>query len=202
MREVVEVLQAWIANHHPQTMADADMAGQAAGQPEPRSANLSADPASVARQSSDRVALSGASDEPSSSSVEVFAPTTNHSDESNRDSHAVETVASQKPNTVTDGEQRRPYRPSVAESNGEIELGIEVFANDASSQGARLQLEERRARAQRRDRVTRWIWSLAIALFVLIILLFAVHSFFSRPAQSPQTPAGYENGPPEIVPRR
>lgn len=122
---------------------------------------------------------------------------------------SVDTIAGKKPGTVRSDEPSRRDRSPRAEAdvdNGVLELGIEVFSNDSSSQGARLLLEERRARAQRRDRVMRWVWLVSVALFLVIALLIAARSLFDsspstrRPNQSQveQRP----DGRPKIVPRK
>lgn len=88
---------------------------------------------------------------------------------------------------------------------GTLELGIESFVEDSSSQGMRALWEERRARAQRRDRVMRRVWYAAILLFLLIALGLVGWSFFNSPDPSPvqpsTEPAVEDNNRPKITPR-
>jgi serine/threonine-protein kinase len=109
-----------------------------------------------------------------------------------------------------DAEALSSATESPAKENGVLELGIEVFKRDSSSHGTRMLLEERRARAQRRDRAAKWIWLVSAALFCLIVLMVLINSlFFSAPANS-NPPARQSLSPaeagrserPEIAPRR
>lgn len=82
----------------------------------------------------------------------------------------------------------------VSTDEGKVELGIESFVSGSSSQGMRALWEERRVRAQRRDRVIRRIWYAAVLLFLLITLALVGWSLWHAP-----TPARFDSGPPTDV---
>ncbi len=118
--------------------------------------------------------------------------------------HTQDTIAANQPPTVHgEADSAHAAGNAVTGDNGVLELGIEV-AGDSSSLGTRMLLEERRARAVRRDRTIRWIWFAAVALFLLVVVAVAVHStFFSTSATPTPTPApSVESSRPTIVPRR
>ncbi len=109
----------------------------------------------------------------------------------------MDTVTTREPGTVRgqNSHAAAVHADSVQDSeSGELELGIEVFTSDSSSQGAKMLLEQRRARQQRRDRTVRWIWySLGIVLLVAILLIIADAFFFNT---SPRPSHDSESEPP------
>ncbi len=86
--------------------------------------------------------------------------------------------------------------------SGKLELGIEPFSSDSSSQGTRMLLEERRARQQRRDRMVRWIWLTAALLFLALVLVMTKLAPWSTPQQAPTNPVPVgSQRPPITAPR-
>ncbi len=121
------------------------------------------------------------------------------------DSSAVDTVTGRQHKTdsgSTGNSVDATGGESALSESGELELGIEVFAGDSSSQGTRVLLEERRARQQRLDRVVRIIWVVAALLFLVLVLVIVVLTMGgsgegTTPHSTPAQPAR-----PMIVPRR
>ncbi len=210
MGEVAEALKAWRAESSSEVTSDHDAVGEAAiGAPSnhvdihvgvPGSDKV---PRNVGSRSSDRPGATGhsARQKPPMPAVDRDA---------RPESNAVDAVKSGKLRTAAEqvrGVPTMPNRPGLDLENGELELGLEVFAGDSSSQGARLRLEERRMRAQRRDRMTRRIGYAAVAFFLLIVLGLSVKAFFAptpKPALNNTTPAAEVQRPklPEIRPRQ
>ena len=186
MREVAEALEAWSLQHAQTTVANPiakqSVAGENAngtGVDVSEASDETGGPARAAAEASGSAAQATTSDRGGVQPPAGF--------DRGQDSSAVDTVTSQKPRTVTGNDRQAaetPTRPEPETDTGALELGIEVFTGDSSSQGARLQLEERRARAQRRDRVLRWIWCGAAALFVLIVVVLASRNYFFPPSES------------------
>ncbi len=126
-------------------------------------------------------------------------------DVAHRDSNAVDTVAGTDP--TTDAQRNGDSvdaAVAVANENdsGKLELGIEVFASESSSQGTRLLLEQRRARQQRRDRVIRWIWLMASILFLLLVLVILTLTLWRSGNNPPPNYAPAGPSRPEILPPR
>ena len=129
-----------------------------------------------------------------------------------------EAGGSQKPGSTNAAASGKPPTPgreqaspaaqhssSETETNGgTVELGFEPFGAESGSQRIRALWEERRARAQRRDRVIRRVWYSAILLFLLIICVIAgwsvvtSHSPFC--SDPPDAPESEDLRGPEIAP--
>ncbi len=96
----------------------------------------------------------------------------------------------------------RLSRPRQRDSDsGQIDLGIDVFASDSSSHGARLLLEQRRIREQRRNPFIRWVWiGLAAAALCVAAVLLGTW-LFSGSSPSPSPSRDPNPGRPVLRPR-
>jgi serine/threonine protein kinase len=107
------------------------------------------------------------------------------------DSDSLDTVSEKTRRTTADFAEE-PGEPEAAvthDDSGRLDLGIEVFAGDPGSHGARMLLEQRRARQQRWMRATKWVWYIVGALFLAILLVFVFSVVFSdsgNPSRPPR----------------
>ncbi|MFW6169622.1 MAG: serine/threonine protein kinase [Planctomycetota bacterium] len=208
MREVAEMLEAWCGEspdpvpdspHPNETRSDDEAtsredAGHGAPRRTRRPATGAGPPVVDSKPSSG-----------SDSSVPNQAATSHGaSTASDQDSSSLDAAESRKPLAVTKGEREASEGGVGSESDdGEVVLGIESFVGDSSSHGMRALWEERRASAQRRDRVIRRVWYAAVLLFLLITLGLAGWSIFHAPAhfQPSPEPGVEKSSRPRITPR-
>jgi serine/threonine protein kinase len=106
------------------------------------------------------------------------------------DSHVVDVPTGPPSGKAPDSEDRSDETRPASERDGDsgrIDLGIEVFARDSSSQGARLLLEQRRIREQGPKQLVRWVWiGLAAAAFCVAAVMLGTWLFSgSSPLRSP-----------------
>jgi serine/threonine-protein kinase len=98
------------------------------------------------------------------------------------ESSSVDTPMDRPSHTVREGENGCEESSSTrrqASDNGQLDLGIEVFAHEDSSQGARVRLEQRLARDCRRNRIIRRAWiGCAIAFLLCGVVVLASRFIF------------------------
>ncbi|MFO7902809.1 MAG: serine/threonine protein kinase [Planctomycetota bacterium] len=210
MREVAETLEAWCGeSSEPVTTPTLPNRTSSGGEATTSEAGNHGHP-NRARTPGSKEGPVGFDSEPSTDGEPSFSNQASRSSSpsaaSDQDSSSVEAAGSPKGPAVTENEREAVERGGGAEfDEGALELGIESFVGDSSSQGMRALWEERRARAQRRDRVIRRVWYAAALLFLLITLALAGWSFFNAPDPShfqPSMEPGIEkNSRPKIAPR-
>ncbi len=194
MREVAEELQVWSATQSPAVAAvqrETPHAKPSATRPE-GAPTEQRDVAAAAHEAVLQLATETGANPPP--------------DVAGRAASAVDTVTGNKPKTDRGGSGGHSVdiaAGAVKESeSGRLELGIEVFAGESSSQGTKMLLEERCARQQRRDRFVRWIWLMATILFLTLVLVILTLSLW-QPDHSPPQEAGPDGlSRPPINPHR
>ncbi len=182
MRDIAKVLEEWSTQQESSTT-------EGYGHASDESTDQQVEHVSIRTTASGKASKSGGRAESNRSKAPDRDPTTSaEGSSSDRRSSAIDTVTGGKPRTATEKDRPASQRPSVPvrdSENGELELGIEVFGGDSSSQGARLRLEERRLRAQRRDRMMRRIAYGAALFFLLIVLGLSLKSVVTLPPEPP-----------------
>ena len=118
-----------------------------------------------------------------------------------RDSSSRDTMTGRKPRTVRAQDESVidiPLESAPPESeSGRLDLGIEVFAGESGSHRAKMLLEERRARQQRRDRIVRWVWIVAGSMFLAVVaVVLALALLRGSDSSSAKDSPDQENGLP------
>lgn len=198
MLEVAQVLKAWRSSAgfaESSASCAAQTVGRERGGPLPTVPSVSTQPPAElpagSSPSSDELPV-----------VDVSAARSQRASGQAATAAATDTVTTAKQRTDEAREQPVKVLPESLTESGAVELGLEAFATESSSAGARLLLEERRNRQQRRDRVVRWIWLLSLASFVAILILLSLLAFLA-PSDTPPPRVPMEpKSPPPISPRR
>ncbi|MHB9064660.1 MAG: serine/threonine protein kinase [Pirellulaceae bacterium] len=97
----------------------------------------------------------------------------------------------ESPPTFAETASTRDLQASDLQANdsGQLDLAIEVVTQEASSQGARIRLEQRRLRENQWNRILRWVWIGCTLAFVLFCVSALAHQFiFSENPSSHPAP--------------
>ncbi|MHB8969073.1 MAG: serine/threonine protein kinase [Pirellulaceae bacterium] len=180
MRSVAELLETWVRTHQTTRVA--------AGSP--------VAPASVARESE---AVPGDARRPAlpqwalASGSDVLGQRSNRTPSVPRagpeGSNAVDTHRDHSSHTVREGGSSYEESSSTNQpnsDNGQLDLGIEAFAHEDSSQGAGVRLEQRRVRDGRRNRMIRWAWIGCAIAFLLCGVVYLASRFIGPNQTSPR----------------